>query len=293
MSTKSTKNTLLILTILLCIVVISLVAYTIKIHGEMKENESRLKEGKLLIAKELKEEIREYNKILSEKSALSNELSNAKDNLEALQKRLNNNGVTKSTIRSYRIELNKMRHERELLFKQNDSLLEETERWAVLQAKTQNALEKATKTQSILENDKRILEEKISLGAQITASNLIIQGVIQRNSGKLLNTSRASRAKMIRVCYEINENKLAKARELNLFVQVLDSEGKMIGLPREETLFNGNSIRFNSRSTKSYSNKPLNVCELVLPVQIFEKGNYTINVLHEDRLLLTSILELK
>lgn len=293
MGTKSTKNTLLFLTILLCIVVVGLGAYTIKINGEMQENESRLKEEKELISTELKEEIKRYNEVLTEKNILANELSSAKENLEALQKRIDSNEITQSTIRAYRIELNKMRRERELLFKQNDSLLNETERLTKLQAETQDALDKATKAQNTLENDKRALEEKINLGAQITASNLIVRGVIQRNSGKFLNTSRANRAKMIRICYEVNENKLAKAGDLNFFVQVLNSNGKMIGIPRDEKLANGKTIRFNSRTTIPYSNKPFNVCELVLPVQPFEKGTYTINVFHEDRLLLTSGLELK
>ncbi|WP_299674611.1 hypothetical protein [uncultured Dokdonia sp.] len=293
MGTKSTKNTLLILTILLCVVVVSLGAYTIKVHGEMQENESRLKEEKALIAEELKEEIKKYNDILTEKNILSNELSDAKESLEALQKRLDSNEITQSIVRAYRIELNKMRRERELLFKQNDSLLNETERLAKLQAETQDALEKATKAQSTLENDKRVLEEKLSLGAQITANNLIVRGVIQRNSGKFLNTSRANRAKMVRICYEINENKLAKPGDLQFFVQVFNSDGKMIGIPREEKLSNGKNILFNSRTTIPYRNKPFNVCELVLPVQTFEKGIYTVNVLHEDRLLLTSELELK
>lgn len=293
MGTKSTKNTLLILTILLCLVVVGLGAYTIKVHGDMQENESRLKEEKAIIERELKEEIKKYNDILTEKNILSNELSDAKESLEALQKRLDSNEITQATVRAYRIELNKMRRERELLFKQNDSLLNETERLAKLNEETQDALEKVVKAKNELENDKRVLENKISLGAQITASNLIVRGVIQRNSGKFFNTSRANRAKMVRICYEVNENKLAKPGDLNFFVQVLNSKGEMIGIPREEKLSNGERIRFNSRTTIPYSNKPFNVCELVLPVQTFEKDAYTVNVFHEDRLLLTSTLELK
>ena len=293
MSTKSTKNTLLLLTILLCIVVIGLGAYTVKFYGEVQKNESRLKEEKTLIEQELKEEIKRYNDVLTEKNILSNELSDAKEHLEDLQKRLDSNEVTQSIVRAYRIELTKIRRERELLFKQNDSLLNETERLAELQAETQDALEKATKAQSTLENDNKALIEKLNLGAQITASNLIARGVIQRNSGKFLNTSRGSRAEMIRVCYIVNENKLSKPGDLNFFVQVINSQGKMIGIPREEKLSNGENIRFNARTTVPYSNKAYPVCELVLPVQTFEEGTYTVNVFHEDRLLLTSPLELK
>ncbi len=293
MGTKSTKNTLLFLTILLCLVVIGLGAYTIKFYGEVKENESQLKEEKSLIAQELQEEIKRYNDVLTEKNILANELSIAKEHLEDLQKRLDSNEVTQSVVRSYRIELTKIRRERELLFKQNDSLLNETERLAKLQADTQDKLEKATKAQTSLETSNKALTEKINLGAQITASNLIVRGVIQRNSGKFINTSNASRADMIRICYEVNENKLAKAGDLNFFVQVLDSNGNMIGIPREEKLSNGARIQFNSQTTITYSNKPFNVCDLVLPVQTLSEGIYTVNVFHEDRLLLTSALELK
>ena len=149
------------------------------------------------------------------------------------------------------------------------------------------------KEKAVLQDNNQALAKKLNLGAQITASNLLTRGVIQRNSGKFLNTARANRAKMIRVCYTLNENKLAKAEDIHLFVQVLNSRGEMIGTPREEFFSNGNTIKFNSRTTVSYSNKNFNVCELVLPAQEFEKDNYTVNVFHEDRLLLTSMLQLK
>lgn len=293
MGTKSTKNTLLFLTILLCVVVIGLGAYTLKFYGEVQENESRLKEEKSLISQELQEEIKRYNDVLIEKNILADELSTAKKHLEELQKRLDSNEVTQSIVRAYRIELTKIRRERALLFKQNDSLINETERLAKQQADTQDALEKATKAQKSLETSNKALTEKINLGAQITVSNLIVRGVIQRNSGKFINTSNASRAKMVRVCYEVNENKLAKAGDLNFFVQVLTSNGDLIGIPRDEKLSNGKTMRFNARTTIPYSNKPFNVCELVLPVQTLKEDTYTVNVFHEDRLLLSSALELK
>jgi len=293
MGTKSTKNTLLFLTLLLCIVVISLGAYTLKFYGEVKENESRLREEKSLIVQELEQEIKRYNEVLIEKNILADELSTAKKHLEELQKRLDSNEVTQSVVRAYRIELTKIRRERELLFKQNDSLINETERLAKQQAETQDALEKATKAQKSLETSNKALTEKINLGAQITASNLTVRGVIQRNSGKFINTANAKRAEMIRICYSLNENKLAKPGDLNLFVQVLNSNGNMIGIPREEKLFNGENIRFNARTTVPYSNKAYPVCELVLPLQTFEEDTYTVNVFHEDRLLLSSTLELK
>ncbi|MEP0263169.1 hypothetical protein [Dokdonia sp.] len=293
MGTKSTKNTLLFLTILLCIVVIGLGAYTLKFYNKAQENEIQLKEEKALISGELEDEIKRYNDILAEESVLTSELSQAKTRIESLQKSLDSNAISRNVVQRYRIELNRVRKEREQLFKQNDSLQKETERLAQLQAETQDALDKETKARAILEDDNQALAQRLNLGAQITASNLLTRGVIQRNSGKFINTTRAGRAKMIRVCYTINENKLAKAEDLHFFVQVLNSKGNMIGIPREEKLSNGKSIRFNSRTTIPYTNKVFNVCELVLPVQEFEKGDYTVNVFHDDALLLTSILQLK
>lgn len=293
MGTKSTKNTLLFLTILLCIVVIGLGAYTVKFYNKAQENEIQLKEEKALISGELEDEIKRYNDILAEKSVLTNELSQAKTRIESLQKSLDSNAISRKVVQRYRIELNRVRKEREQLFKQNDSLQKETERLAQLHAETQDALDKEIKARVILEDDNQALAERLNLGAQITASNLLTRGVIQRNSGKFLNTARANRAKMIRICYTINENKLAKAEDLHFFVQVLNSKGNMIGTPREVKFTNGKELRFNSRTTIPYTNKNFNVCELVLPVQEFEKGDYTVNVFHDDALLLTSILRLK
>ncbi len=293
MSTKSTNNTLVFLTILLCLVVIGLGAYTFKFYNEVKANESQLKKEKELIAEELQEEIARYNTILNEKSILSEELTSAKEQLQILQKRLDSNIVTRAIVQEYQLELRRMRREREQLFKQNDSLQKETQRLSLLQAETQDALEKITKAQDSLAVNNQNLERKLNLGSQIALSNVIAKGVIQRNSGKFVSTSRAARAEMIRVCYDVNENKLAEEKELIFYIQVLNKEGKMIGVLREETLSDGTALSYNSRTKVPYEKSLYKVCELVLPIQKFDKGDYTVNIFHNEQLLMSSLLTLK
>jgi len=292
MPSKSTNNTLLILTILLCLVVLGLGAYTYSFYNEIKENKKELIKDKALIQAELDEEISRYGMLLKEKSALSSELAVAKERLVGLQKRIDSNEITRGIVQEYQLELKKLRRQREVLFKQNDSLQQETIRLSDLQERTQNSLDSITKERSKVV----ILEpEQTTIAAQpsISISNLEAQGVIQRNSGKFVNTSRAGRAQMLRLCYEVDENKDAAISEVTFFVKVLNSSNKLIGIERFTTLDSGEKLSYNTETSIQYQKESHKVCQLILPIRPFQKGTYTIEVYNKRGLLTATKIALK
>lgn len=291
MRDKSTKTTLLVLTILLCLLVIGLGAYTYSFYNKVKENESELLKDKALIEAELDEEIARYNMLLEEKNELSAELSIAKERLEAFQKRIDSNEVTRSIVRQYQEELKQLRKEQKSLFRQNDSLQQETRRLSDLQERTQNSLDSITKQRvSVPINTAK---EKKSIASKITISNMQVYGVIQRNSGKFVNTSRAARAQMARICYEVDANDQIPASELTFYVRVVNDKNKLVGVERFVTLSADEQLSYNAETSIDYQNKSYKICELVLPVSPFSKGTYTVEIYSRQGLISTTILNLK
>lgn len=293
MRTKSTNNTLLFLVILLCLVVSGLGYYTFNFHSKVQEREAKLISEKEQVSKQLQEELSNYNTLLTGRNTLQGDLKQAQNRLIELQKTLDQNKVSRLTVQKLQIEISQLRREREFFVSRNDSLQQETVRLAALQKETQKALDLATKYQDSIQQSNQELAERLMKGARLTISNLAARGVIQRNNGKFVITSRAKRAEMIQVCFTINENPLAQTGDQTFYVQVLNSNNKMIGILRNETWENGNTISYNTKTTIPYKKKAYTICELVLPVQQMEAGDYTINVYNNKELIISTSLNLK
>lgn len=293
MRTKSTNNTLLILFILLCLVVAGLGYYTYDFQSEVQKREAQLLTEKAQIATQLEQEISKYSTLLEERDALKANLKQAQVRLIELKKTLQGEDVTRSKMRQFQLEIQKLRREREYFITENDSLTLETKRLATLQQETQKALDDAKKSQDSIQKFNRELADRLTQGAKLTVSNLAARGVIQRNSGKFVITSRASRVEMIQVCFTVNDNQLAVAGDKIFYVQVLNEQGKMLGVERSEKWPSGEEIAYNTKTKIPYSNKAYTICELVLPVQQIDRGAYTVRVFHDQAMLLSTTLTLK
>jgi myosin heavy subunit len=275
-------------------VVLGLGAYTYSFYNEIKENKNELLKDKALIQEELDEEIVRYGKLLQEKNQMSSELSQAKERLEALQKKIDSNEITRSIVRQYQEELRQLRKESGLLFKQNDSLQQETRRLSDLQERTQNSLDSITKERKEAPVPRESVNEiKDFDSPRISLSNIQAQGVIQRNSGKFVNTSRAGRAQMVRLCYVLDENKELPAAKMTFYVKVLNSSNNLIGIERSVILDSGEKLSYNTETSVQYQNESHKICELVLPIQSFGKGDYSIAIYDKYGLLETTSLTLK
>ncbi len=293
MLNKNTNTTLLILTILLCLVVVGLGAYTYSFYNEVKENQNQLVKDKELIQSELNEEINRYGKLLEENNEMSSQLSLAKKRLEDLQKKIDSNEVTRSVVQQYQLELRQLRKEREFLFKQNDSLQQETRRLSDLQEKTQNSLDSITKERDLALLDRKKDTIRAINTPQITISSLQAKGVIRRNSGKYVNTSRAGRAQMVRLCYQVDPNLKLPNSQLTFYVRMLNRDKRLIGIERSVVLESGDKLSYNVETSIQYKNELYRICELILPIHSFGKGNYEIEIYNKYGLLETTDLILK
>lgn len=293
MGTKSTNNTLVGLIVLLLLVVAGLSYYTYNFHTAVSAREQQLASDKELVSKQLQDEIEKYNTLLKDRTILKEELSGAQNRLKELEESLTQNNVSSSIVRRLRLEVRKLRQEREYFINRTDSLTQETVRLTELQKRTQEALDRATKSQDSIIVSNSELSQKLKKGAELSGSGLVARGVIQRNSGKFLNTIRAHRTEMFQICYSINENNLAAPREETLYTQVRQEDGTMVGIERYFELEDGSSIPYNTQTKIPYKGKSYSICELVLPVQKLTPGVYAINIYTKQSLFLSTTLDLK
>jgi len=119
-------------------------------------------------------------------------------------------------------------------------------------------------------------------------------GVIERTSGKLIPTERASRTDKIRVCFTVAKNKLVKAGDQELYVQVIDPKNNTLGL-NQQVMFGEKTLNYSIISKFNYENDNLNVCEFVASKgkNDFEKGRYIVNVFNRKDLVSSTEFTLK
>jgi len=293
MSTKGTTRILKGLTLLLTVLLVGLGIYTYRFYKDVQLSEAQLEKERSLIKEELDDEIAKYNEVLTQKNNLAVELQKAKTRLEELSQEVQKNKISQRLVDDYRIELQKLRSERVILFRQNDSLVVINERLTTLQEETQQSLDDIEKQRNELLLENQTLANQVAKAALITASNIRSRGVFQRNNGKLFVTPRARKAEMIHVRYEVNENDLAIEADLPFYTQVLDEKGNLVGTKREISFSDGTTILFNTRTIVPYKKTRFSVSELILPIQPFESGTYTVNVFLGSRLVLSDNLILK
>lgn len=293
MSAKSTITVLRGLSILLTVLLIGLAIYTISFHKEVRSVKVRLEEEKDQVQRELTLEISKYNILLAEKTKLASELQSTKSALETLKQTIAADAVTQKSIDDYRSELRRLRNERVVLIRKNDSLQQANNSLESRQEENEQSLDSIGRQQGKLEAQNKALLDQVAEASKVTASNLTVRGVIQRNSGRLFATQRARRAEMINVRYEINENKLAEIADLPFYTQVLDEKGNLVGTKREVSFSDGTTILYNTRTIVPYKKTRFSVSELVLPVQRFESGTYTVTVFLGSKQVLSDQLTLK
>jgi hypothetical protein len=111
------------------------------------------------------------------------------------------------------------------------------------------------------------------------------EGVIVRNSGKLVENDNNRRVDQIRTCFTITSNDLAEGGEKNMYVQVYNPENELVG---DELLVQheGGTMVYSAASKVFYENEELDVCILSSTIEDrLLEGNYKVYV-YNDAILL-------
>lgn len=104
-----------------------------------------------------------------------------------------------------------------------------------------------------------------------------------RNSGKQIETDKASRADVLKISFTIAENQIARSGDKTYYVQVIDSKSNVLGNKKTE-YFGDSSLVYSFITNVKYENKTVQVSE-DLPGKDFAKGTYFVNVFDKNVLI--------
>lgn len=286
MTETKSNNGLKVIAGLLGVVLLGTIIYTVSLYNDKKKTTLALQEEKAEVVNDLNSLKSEYDKAILESNATNEELVIARDNIAKYIDSVKTMKGDISSLYRYRRQVSVLKKEREQLLRQVDSLTQSNTLIAMQRDSTFVELEKQTVFNDSLVVQNTQLADVVEKGSALNLTTLTVDAVKERNSGKLVSTSRASRTDKFKICFTVANNVIADAGDREFLVEVLDPQGNVLGESYSKSNDGGASVTYSKGTNFYYENKALDVCDYInKPSGDFQKGNYMVNV-YDDRLKL-------
>lgn len=285
MSDQKSNNALKILTGVLAVALVALGIYTVKFYNDEKENRELLQQEKAVIEGELNDLIVKYDEAIAENEGLDQELVAARERITTLRDSVQDMEASVALVARYRREVSNLKAEKEQLFRVVDSLSNQNQRLVVEIDSTNNVLLERTRVSDSLQAQNQTMANQIDRAAELKVSNLRGEGVIERNSGRLVENDRTRRVDKIRTCFSITPNALADAGEKELYVQVYNPNNNLVG-DQIAVQHEGGVMVYSAATKVYYENEELDVCILANTVEDrLIEGTYKVLVYNGPNLI--------
>lgn len=295
MTETKSNNGLKVIAGLLGVILLGTIIYTVSLYQDKKKTTAALKQEKDLVVEDLNSLKSEYDKAILESNATNEELVAARDNIAKYIDSVSTMKADIASLSRYRRQVSMLKAEREELLKKVDSLSQSNTLLAMERDSTYAELEKQTVFNDSLVVQNTNLADAVERGSALNLTSQSVDAVRERNSGKLVSTSRARATDKIKVCFTVAPNTIAQAGDRKFFIEVLDPQGNVLGDSMTTSNDDGGSITYTKETNFYYENTALDVCDYVnKPSAEFGEGNYMVNVYDDGlKLLGTSKFALK
>jgi hypothetical protein len=278
---------------ILSFLLIALSVYTVILFNDNKETVSELEEQKSTIEIELQGLIADYDEVIQDNEIKDQDLIEARNRIEVLLDSVKDAEANVALIRRYKREINKLKDERVLLFKKADSLIAANQMLAIERDSTNLVLNETIKVVDSVTEENMALSNTIKVASVVNAVDLSGSAVIVRNSGRIVDTKRSSRADKIRTCFTLTPNPIAEKGDRLLYVQVINPKNNLLG-DKGSLVFEDQTLNYSKSTKVFYENEELDVCVLVDANEgDLVKGRYVINVFDGPKQVATSSMILK
>ncbi len=293
MAEEKSNNALKILTGVLAVALIALGIYTVKFYNEEQENREILQKEKAVIEGELNDLIVKYDEAIAENEGLDSELVAARERIVSLRDSVESMEANLAVLARYRREVSNLKAEKEELFRVVDSLSNQNRMLITEIDSTNNVLLERTRVSDSLKAQTQTMANKIDRAAQLKVSNLRGEGVIERNSGRLVENDKTRRVDKIRTCFSLTPNALAEAGEKELYVQVYNPNNNLVG-DQIAVQHEGGVMVYSATTKVFYENEELDVCILAntLEENLIE-GTYKVLVYNGPNLIGATTFDLR
>lgn len=228
---------------------------------EMKSQSTQM--DSLLVSKndEVEDLKSKIKSILSDKNATKEKLGEANKLISELKSKLN----------SFQSQIDELKKENIQLSEDKKNLIEE---------KSQ-----VTKEKDELKEEKKVLEKTVEVGSVLRASDIEMNVVNMKKNllgkEKEKETNKAKKADLIRISFDLDDNRISESGEKIVYICVYGPDGKVSGNGAFK-MSDGSDKKYSVSKTIPYKQgeKTYDVTTEWKPLGDFEKGTYKVEIYH-------------
>lgn len=284
MDNQSNNNSKLkAIILILSLLLVASLAYMFKLSSDNKKSAAdiiNISAEKIQLMDELAELKATYDAAIAENTALSEELIAERDKVVKLMEELKTNQASSA---SYRRQVNDLKSTMDKLIRENEALKKMNQELTAEIDSTKTILVEAQEYSQVLVGQNEELSKTVERASKLSILNLNTSAYKVRNSGKEIETDKASKANILKINFTIAENKVAKSGNRTYYVQVIDSKNNVLG-EKKTAEFEGQILTYSFVSTVPFENSTVNVVE-ILKGDNFEKGSYYVNIFDKGELV--------
>ncbi len=288
-------------TALLALVVLLLISNVVTIYLLMQNKKEAVETGAQLTAvtsekdnvtKLLEDMLAQYDTLNTENEQIRTEMDAQKQQIEDLMEK----------VKSGNYSLAKARKEAETLRKimkgyvvTIDSLNTVNQALQAENLATRQQLGEVTGQKQALEQQSADQRALIAKGSVLHTTAHTAGALFLRNSGKQVDTERASKAEMIKSCFTLGENRVTASGNKMLYMRIISPDGSVLpsGDADNRSTFNGVQGEFSVKREVNYQNQPLDVCMFYTATGKMATGQYIVEIYESGALVSKTTFDLK
>ncbi len=158
------------------------------------------------------------------------------------------------------------------------------------------ALSSVSEEKNLLQNKTDDLEGIVAKGSVLPARDIVAEAIRVRGSGKQSSTNRSDRAEMVKVCFKIGENPIAKRGKKTLFLRIISPDAVVLedssGEPKTFN-FEGVSGVYSVKREIDYDNVDQDVCIYYTVNSELPTGQYIVELYESETKIGTAAFDLR
>lgn len=274
------SNKVYVVIIALLLGVVAWMAYSMnnkdKEYVYIKEEYSNLDEERMALAVDLEAMKLKYDTMTVTNSEMQAKVDEQENELAALLKKVKNKDYD---ITKLKAEAETLRGIMKNYIHQIDSLNQANQQLTAERDAESSRANSAEARGQELEGELNVTKDMVSKGSILSAGEFTNSALFERNTGKQVDTERASKTELIKSCFKVRKNQIAKPGLKKIYLAIAGPDGKVLSGGSAGTVsIGGQEKEYSVTREIDYQQQDTDVCIYYTAPSGYEykKGTYKI-----------------
>ena len=194
--------------------------------------------------------------------------------------------LSEVVLKSYKSKVRNLEDKEGGLVKEKESLAQQILKIQKKVEEINDRYNKEKRSSKMKEHILREKEEQINYASRLILSNFILNGFKVRNSGKEIQTDKASRIDRIKVSFDIVPNKLVESGIKKIYTIIKKPSGEIVTFVNQDTgefIFENKRMKYSDELKFFYTSGEEKTLEFTWDNEDFERGDYVMEVYEKTK----------